>query len=80
MADANAPDRYRVDKKNAIAEAIADRFAELVASLEGVGFRGSAILSGLETAASRLRERIEQDRDAGKGNSPGATKDGPGLS
>ena len=72
MADAHVRDRHRVDKKDAIAEAIADRFAELVATLEGVGFRGSAILSGLETAAGRLRERIEQDRDAGK-NIPPAT-------
>ena len=65
MADSNPPDRHRVEKRDAIGEAIADRFTELVATLEGVGFRGSAILSGLETAAGRLRERIEQDRGAG---------------
>ena len=47
MADAHARDYHRVDTKDAIAEAIGDRFAELVATLEDVGFRGSAILSGL---------------------------------
>jgi hypothetical protein len=58
--------------RDAIADAIADRVADLVATLERVGFRAPSIALGLEIAATRLRERIEQDHVAGDDN-PAAT-------
>jgi hypothetical protein len=54
--------------KDAITEAMADRVGELVASLERVGLQGASIVLGLEIAANRLRERIEQDHVAGNDN------------
>lgn len=44
-----------------MSETVADRLADAVATLQGVGLRSPSILRGMEIATKRLRDEIAKE-------------------
>lgn len=49
--------------KDTVAETVAQRFYDVVGTLEGMGLRRESILRGMEIAAERVRKEIEGGRE-----------------